>query len=330
MKAANRMATRDRYGVSVQHTSKPTGTGRFAPSPSGPLHLGNLRTALAAWLDARANGHRFLIRIDDLDPDRSRPEYADAQLRDLEAIGIDWDEPPVSQRARRDRHEWALAELAQLDDIYPCFCSRAEIRAAATAPHGPGPDLPYPGTCAALAPRTAERRIAAGDPHSMRARTNGATVAIDDELLGTVSLELDDFVVRRRDGVPAYNLASPVDEADLGVDIVIRGSDLAPNTPRQSWLAQRLELAEPRYAHIPLVVGADGERLAKRHGAVTLDDARALGIDEAAVVRLLARSLGIAPEAAAAAHRASDLVSAYDRAHIPRSSYILDLSPLGA
>lgn len=266
--------------------------GRFAPSPTGRLHLGNLRTAVVAWLAARSHGARFLLRIDDLDPDRSRPEHEALQLADLRALGIDWDGEPVRQSERLDRHVGALAELTAAGRTYACFCTRAEVLAAATAPHGPGVEAPYPGTCARLASSDAARRIEAGDPHCIRFRAEGATIGFDDVVAGRVEALVDDFIVRRRDGVPAYNLASPVDEADLGVGEVVRGADLAPTTPRQLLVAEALDLAVPRFAHVPLVVGDDGERLAKRHGATDLDGLAARGVDATGVLRLIARSLG--------------------------------------
>ncbi|MCW2925261.1 MAG: Glutamate--tRNA ligase [Thermoleophilia bacterium] len=267
--------------------------GRYAPSPTGELHLGNLRTALAAWLFARAGGGRLLLRIDDLDPDRSRPEHEHGQLDALRSLGLTWDGEPVRQSARIDRHRWALDRLAGLDRTYPCFCSRAEVRAAAQAPHGPAVDGAYPGTCARFAPTEAARRVAAGEEHCLRVRAEGASRAYEDLLLGPVEEAVDDFVVRRRDGVPAYNLATVVDDADLGVGEVVRGADLAETTPRQLWLADTLGLPAPRFAHVPLVLGSDGARLAKRNGALGLPALAARGLDADQVRTLLAASLGI-------------------------------------
>lgn len=261
-----------------------THDGRYAPSPTGELHLGNLRTALVAWLFARSSGGAFHLRIDDLDPDRSRPEHEQRQLDDLRTIGIDWDGEPVRQTDRFDRYHAVLAELAARDRTYPCFCTRAEVLAAATAPHGGGVEAPYPGTCAQLAPSEARARVEAGEPHCIRVRAEGVRVGFDDLLLGHVAAHVDDFIVRRRDGVPAYNLASPVDEADLAIGEVVRGSDLAPTTPRQIWIAEQLDLHVPRFAHVPLVLGPDGARLAKRHGALSLAELRAQGIDPQIIV----------------------------------------------
>lgn len=260
-------------------------TGRYAPSPTGRLHLGNLRTALLAWCFARSAGGSFLLRVEDLDRDRSRAEHESGQLADLRAIGIDWDGEVVRQSERSALYEEAAARL----DTYPCFCTRAEIREASSAPHGAVG--PYPGTCASLTAERVIRHMQDGRPPAMRVRAGGATVSFEDRLAGYSDGLVDDFVIRRNDGAWAYNLAVVVDDGAQGVQQVVRGSDLLDSTPRQLWLARALGLPEPSYAHVPLVLGPDGTRLAKRHGAVTLGD----GIGTPEQVRsLLARSLGLA------------------------------------
>ena len=301
--------------------------GRYAPSPTGDLHLGNLRTALAAWLIARAAGARFALRIDDLDPDRLRPGSAERQLADLTALGLDWDGPVVVQSTRRPRHEAALATLDEQGATYPCFCSRAEIRAAASAPHGAGVEGAYPGTCARLAPQEAKRRVEAGEAHCTRVRAEGVVLGFTDGILGPIEGVVDDFVVRRKDGVPAYNLGTVVDDADQGVREVVRGSDLAETTHRQVWLAERLGLAVPRYAHVPIVVGVDGARLGKRHGSVTLADLAQRGVDADEVRLLLAESLGI--ERPAGSHTgthagAQELVGRFAISRIPVAEQRID------
>ncbi|HZE04188.1 MAG TPA: glutamate--tRNA ligase family protein, partial [Solirubrobacteraceae bacterium] len=167
--------------------------GRFAPSPTGPLHLGSLRTALAAWLFARSQHSRFLVRIEDLDPQRSRPEFERAQLADLHALGFDWDEPPVRQSERMEQYDAALAELRALNRVYPCFCTRAEIREAASAPHGDLPEGAYPGTCRALSAAQQRARLDEGRPFALRVRAEHARVEFDDRLLGLRSGVVDDF-----------------------------------------------------------------------------------------------------------------------------------------
>ncbi len=265
--------------------------GRFAPSPTGPLHLGSLRTALAAWLFARSQASRFLLRIEDLDPQRSRPEFEAFQLADLRALGLDWDEAPVRQSARMDRYEAALAQLADAGHLYPCFCTRAEIREAASAPHGELPEGAYPGTCRALSAAQRRERGVEGRPFALRVDAGAARIEFEDRLLGTCSGLVDDFVVRRADGVPAYQLAVVLDDGAQGIAEVVRGADLIGSTARQILLGRLLGLPVPRFAHVPLVLGSDGARLAKRHGSVTLGER-----DEPPSVTLawLAHSLGLA------------------------------------
>jgi glutamyl-tRNA synthetase len=261
--------------------------GRFAPSPTGVLHLGNLRTALLAWLFARSAGARFLVRMEDLDPGRVRPGAAEQQLDDLAAIGLDWDGEVVFQSARSSLYDDALARLRGDGLLYECFCTRAEIREASSAAHGPLPEGAYPGTCLGLSAAELASKRASGRPPALRVRADAAVVGFADRLLGPVSGVVDDFVVRRNDGAPAYNLAVVVDDAAQGIGEVVRGSDLVDSTPRQLWLARALGLPEPSHAHVPLVLGPDGARLAKRHGDVTLRE-----LPPAAALAWIARSLG--------------------------------------
>src|SRR4051794_1717063 len=267
-----------------------TMTGRFAPSPTGDLHLGNLRTALLAWRFARAPGGRFLMRVEDLDTGRVRPGVEERQLAALQAIGIDWDGPVVRQSERLELYAAALARL----DTYPCFCTRAEIREAASAPHGPVGA--YPGTCRELSEAERAEREAAGRPPALRVRADGS---------------VDDFVVRRGDGAYAYNLAVVVDDAAMGVDQVVRGDDLLDSTPRQVWLAEALGLPVPDYVHVPLVLGPDGARLAKRHGAVTLRE-----LDPGEALAWILRSLGLPRE--------GDPVDAFDPVRLPTEPTVFE------
>jgi glutamyl-tRNA synthetase len=263
--------------------------GRFAPSPTGTLHVGNLRTGLLAWLFARSAGSRFLVRMEDLDSGRVRPGTDAEQLRDLAAIGIDWDGEVVYQSSRLDLYADAIATLRAAGRVYECYCTRAEIRAAASAPHGPLPEGAYPGTCLRLSAAELADKRARGRPPALRVRADAAHVGFDDRLHGPQEGVVDDFVVQRNDGAPAYNLAVVVDDAAQGIEEVVRGDDLLDSTPRQLWLARALGVSEPTHAHVPLVLGPDGARLAKRHGDVTLRDvpadaarawmAQTLGID---------------------------------------------------
>lgn len=292
--------------------------GRFAPSPSGDLHLGNLRTALLAWLAARSTGRAFLIRVEDLDRERSGADHARRQLVDLAALGIDHDGPIVRQSDRSDRYRAALDRLRDADLVYPCFCTRreiaAEIEAAATAPHGSGRDAPmrphgaYPGTCRELTRLERSRRETDGRPPAWRLRGGDTPIELTDVLAGAVVGIVDDVVVQRNDGVPGYNLAVVVDDAEQGVSQVVRGDDLLSSTPRQVHLQRLLGLPTPEYVHVPLVLGPDGERLAKRHGAVTIADLAELGFSVVDVLRGLAASVGL--PGASEASVARDLLTA--------------------
>jgi glutamyl-tRNA synthetase len=268
--------------------------GRFAPSPTGDLHLGNLRTALLAWLFARSAGAHFRLRLEDLDVERVRPGSAERQLADLAALGLDWDGEVVVQSERAGHHAAALRALEGAGRTYECFCSRREIREAASAPHGPGPDGSYPGTCRDLSVAERAARHAGGRRPALRLRADGQRVAFQDRQLGPQEGVVDDFVVRRADGVIAYNLAVVVDDAAQAIGEVVRGADLLDTTPRQILLGRLLGLPIPAYAHVPLVLGPDGDRLAKRHGAVTLPE---VGAREA--LEWMARSLGMTPAGSA-------------------------------
>lgn len=264
------------------------GAGRFAPSPSGELHVGNLRTALLAWLFARSSGRRFLVRMEDLD--RVKVGAAQQQLADLAALGLDWDGPVVFQSLRTSHYRAAIERLSRDGLTYECYCTRREIQQAASAPHGP--EGAYPGTCRSLtAAQRAQLRLAR--PAALRLRSEVRAFSVTDELHGSFSGLVDDFVLRRGDDTPAYNLAVVVDDAAQGADQVVRGDDLLASSPRQAYLATLLELPVPRYAHVPLVLNGGGQRLAKRDGAVTLSDLNRIGNPPRQVLRWLAGSLGL-------------------------------------
>ncbi len=285
--------------------------GRFAPSPTGDLHLGNLRTALAAWLFARSAGSAFLVRMEDLDRVQASVDHERRQLADLGALGLDWDGEVVRQSERFDRYEAAIDRLVAAGLTYPCTCTRREIREAAAAPHGdPLPDGAYPGTCRDLTAAEREAQQTSGRPMALRLRGPNQVVTVVDDLLGEVSAVVDDVVLRRNDGVPAYNLAVVVDDAAQGIEQVVRGDDLATSAPRQRHLADLLGLPPVRYAHVPLVLGPGGQRLAKRDGAVTLAEQAALGYGPQMVVGWMAWSLGLLEEPAAVCP--ADLVDAFD------------------
>ncbi|QXW00911.1 tRNA glutamyl-Q(34) synthetase GluQRS [Rhodococcus globerulus] len=266
------------------------GSGRFAPSPSGDLHLGNLRTALLAWLFARTSGRDFLIRVEDLD--RVRPGAMERQLSDLRALGLDWDGDVVKQSDRLPRYADAITSLTDRGLTYPCFCTRKEIQQAPSAPHAP--DGAYPGTCRNLTPSEQAVKLASGRKPALRLRAETTSFTVRDMLHGNISGLVDDVVLLRGDGVPAYNLAVVVDDGAQNVDQVVRGDDLLTSAPRQAYLATLLAITPPIYAHVPLALNSEGKRLAKRDGAVTLSDQRDLGRTPAEVLTLIASSIGLA------------------------------------
>jgi glutamyl-tRNA synthetase len=265
-----------------------TYAGRFAPSPSGELHVGNLRTAILAWLFARSTGRRFLMRVEDLD--RARAGAEAGQLRDLKAVGVTWDGGVVRQADREPLYTQTIARLEAAGLTYECFCTRREIQEAPSAPHAP--QGAYPGTCRNLSATERDAKRAAR-PAAIRLRAGVAEATVHDVLHGSYTGVVDDFVLRRNDGVTAYNLAVVVDDAAQGIDQVVRGDDLLPSTPRQAYLASLLNMPAPEYAHVPLVMNADGVRLAKRDGAVTLTDLARSGVPADDVRDALLASLGL-------------------------------------
>jgi glutamyl-tRNA synthetase len=293
--------------------------GRFAPSPTGELHLGSLRTALAAWLFARSAGAEFLLRIEDLDPQRSRAEWEASQLADLRALGIDWDREPIRQSSRLRSYDDALGKLHAAGRLYPCFCTRAEIREAASAPHGSLPEGSYTGTCLGLSAMERRERIESGTRFALRLRADGERIAWHDRLIGGQAGVVDDFVVVRADGVHAYQLAVVVDDAAQGIGEVVRGADLAESTPRQILLQRLLGLPAVNYAHMPLVLAPSGARLAKRDGGATLGRR---GEPSGTILALLAHSLGLA-QGRDDISAAAELLEGFDAALIPEEPFVL-------
>lgn len=270
------------------------GAGRFAPSPSGDLHIGNIRSGLLAYVRARQTGRRFLWRIEDLD--RVQSGAAQSQLEVFAELGITPDEPPLVQSDRLEIYAEALNRLAGQGLVYECYCSRKDIQQAPSAPHSP-PGA-YPGTCRDLFESERERHRQRLDEQgrrpALRLRTDNAEVTVHDRLLGEITAPVDDLVLRRGDGVFAYNLIVIVDDGATGVDEVVRGDDLATSAPRQAHLAELLGLPQPGWLHVPLVVNTDGRRLAKRDGAVTYQQLRALGWTRDDVFAWMGASLGFA------------------------------------
>jgi glutamyl-tRNA synthetase len=269
--------------------------GRFAPSPTGTLHLGNLRTALVAWLAARSAGSSFLVRMEDLDRITASRQHEIAQLDDLGLLGLDWDGDVVRQSDRFELHREALNRLAHAGLTYECFCTRREIREAASAPNGPLLEGGYPGTCRSLTAAQRSVLLHDGRRPAIRLRAGAAVRSFDDAVCGTVRGVVDDVVLQRSDGVPAYNLAVVVDDDEQGVEQVVRADDLLSVTPSQILIGELIGARPMSYAHLPLVVNDEGQRLAKRDRGSTLEDQASLGRDAVTVRSMLAASLGLCP-----------------------------------
>lgn len=277
--------------------------GRYAPSPSGPLHLGNARTALLAWLQVRLAGGQFVMRIEDLDRSRVRPGCAKQIVDDLRWMGLDWDEGPdvggmsgpYEQSARGAIYAAALSRLRDAHTIFSCFCSRKDVQNAASAPHGSDGPI-YPGTCRDRGAAIEEK---GGRSTALRYRVGAGRIEVEDVVTDSIvqdlSYDVGDFVVRRSDGVFAYQLAVVIDDALMGVTDVVRGVDLRQSTPRQLALFSALDLPAPRYWHVPLMADDAGNRMSKRDGSESVMMFRARGGKPAELVGQLAASVGLCP-----------------------------------
>jgi len=298
--------------------------GRYAPSPTGAMHLGNARTALLAWLDARVAGGAFVMRVEDLDRARIVAGAEERLLADLRWLGLDWDEgpdvaggggpfAPYRQSERTRFYDQAVDRLLAAGAAFPCACSRADVARAATAPHAADDDEPrYPGTCRAL-PASEVAARAAANRREPSIRFAGA--AAGDEAV-------DDFVLRRADGVAAYQLAVVVDDIAMRITRVVRGDDLLRSTPRQLALYRALGAAPPAFVHVPLVLAPGGERLAKRTRPPSIASLRERGVEASAIVGALAASAGLASTGARV--MPGDLVATFDWARVPSTPVILD------
>lgn len=286
-------------------------TGRYAPSPTGTLHLGNLRTAVAAYLFARAGGGELLLRWDDLDA-TADPRHEAGQLADLTALGIEFGGVAARQSARLGAYREVIDELRRRGLTYHCWCSRREIREAAVAPHGvPGS---YPGTCRDLTRAETAAHEASGRPPATRLRSEPVDVTIVDSLNGTRTQRMDDIVLERGDGTPAYNLAVVIDDDWQGVEQVVRGHDLLESTPRHAYLQRLLGLREPEWTHVPLVIDVGGDRLAKRDGSTGIAAWVSAGGTVAGLVAAFGRTLGVETGSRATL---SELVERFDPGAVP-------------
>lgn len=291
--------------------------GRLAPSPTGYAHLGNAWAFLLAWLAARSAAGQVVLRIEDIDPQRSRPEYTAALIEDLTWLGLDWDfgpdKPetaaidamgPFEQSRRGDHYAAAIAQLERAGLTYPCFCTRKELRSMAGAPHVDDAGAPYPGTCHNLTHTQREAQLAAGRHPCLRLHCPEGLINSTDTVLGPQSYTLEDcggdFALRRSDGVVAYQLAVAVDDALMGINQVVRGRDILISTPRQIALLKLLGYGAPAYAHVPLLLDAEGQRLAKRHQSLTLRSLRQTGADPRRITGLLGLLAGCNPGGKAA------------------------------
>lgn len=289
--------------------------GRFAPSPTGEVHLGNASTALLAWLSIRAQGGVIVMRMEDLDRNRVRPGLAERILEEMAWLGLDWDEgpdrggahAPYEQWPRRARYHAAFERLRDAGRLYRCFCSRKDIAAAASAPQTPGEEVRYGGTCLGLDPEQARERAGRGARHAWRFRVGSPSSPGFRDLVrghwGDDQPPPGDFVVWRSDDVPAYQLAVVVDDLQMGITEVVRGDDLLPSTVKQVLLYDAMGRVPPAFGHVPLLLGPDGVRLSKRHRGITLRELREDGFAPERIVGALAFRLGLRPIAAPIAAR---------------------------
>jgi len=293
---------------------------RLAPSPTGALHLGNARTFLLNYLLARRRGWRVLMRVEDLDGPRIRKGATEQMLDELGWLGLEWSGPIVRQSGRQAAYEAALGQLIDAGAAYPCTCSRKDVQLAASAPHAEDGTGAYPNTCRGRFASAADAAARTGRPAAWRVRAPDAAIAFVDEFAGRQGFDLTrtcgDFVVFRSEGSAAYQLAVVVDDADSGVDTVVRGDDLLESAARQIHLRRLLELGpEPRYWHLPLVVGEDGRRLAKRHGDTRLGTYRRRGTTPQRILGLLGAWSGLLGRARETSM--AELLERFDLARLP-------------
>jgi glutamyl-tRNA synthetase len=300
---------------------------RFAPSPTGYLHVGGARTALFNWLFARRHGGVFILRIEDTDVDRSKPELTTAILRSLEWLGLTWDEGPFHQSERLERYRSMAAETERLGHAYPCFCTVAELQAKRAKAGAEGRAWKYEGTCRNLSDAERARRRAAGEPHAIRFRVpESGKTSFDDQVFGRIEVEnsdIEDFVLLRSDGHPTYHLGVVADDLDMRVTHVVRGADHISNTPKQILMYRALGAAVPSFAHLPLILGPDKQRLSKRHGATSVEAYREQGILPEALVNFLAL-LGWTPPGGKEIVCVEEMTRSFELTAVSKSNAVFD------
>jgi len=297
--------------------------GRLAPSPTGELHIGHARSFLLAWWSARSRGGKVLLRLEDLDGERSTPAFIDGILADLAWLGMDWDGEPIVQSEGLPAIRAQLDKLIRDGHVYPCTCTRREVREAASAPHDDGASGGYAGTCRGRFASLEEAESQTGRRPALRFRVTHEPVRYRDLVLGDVEVDLErdggDFVVARSDGLPAYQLAVVVDDAAGGVNEVLRGDDLVISCARQALLQDVLGLERPTWAHVPLVLDQAGVRLAKRAGSLSLAALREAGVKSSQVVAWVAASSGQVPASDAGQKLAADFLGGFDLERLPKA-----------
>lgn len=303
---------------------------RFAPSPTGALHVGGARTALFNFLYARHHRGRFLLRIEDTDVSRSQEELTEQILRSLRWLGLDWDEEPLHQSTRRERHLEACRSLLESGHAYPCFCDAEMLQKKREESLKETGEYKYDGTCRSIAADDESRRMEKGEPHTLRFKIPHGATAFDDAVRGTVTVDhaqIDDFILLRTDGTPVYQVAVVVDDHDMGITHVIRGDDHLSNTPKQILIYQALGWKLPVFAHVPMILGPDKKRLSKRHGATSVEDYQKGGYLSDALVNFLAL-LGWSPGDDREMMSLEEMIEAFSLDRISKTPSVFDETKL--
>jgi len=303
---------------------------RFAPSPTGALHVGGARTALFNFLYARHHQGRFLLRIEDTDVSRSQQELTEQILRSLRWLGLNWDGEPVHQSTRRENHLEACRSLLESGHAYPCFCDAGMLQRKREESLKKTGEYKYDGTCRSIPLDDANQRMESGVPHTLRFKVPDGATTFDDAVRGTVTVdhaEIDDFILLRSDGTPVYQVAVVVDDHDMGITHVIRGDDHLSNTPKQILVYQALEWNLPVFAHVPMILGPDKKRLSKRHGATSVEEYQKNGYLSDALVNFLAL-LGWSPGDDREMMSLDEMIEAFSLDRISKTPSVFDETKL--